>query len=95
MEALAVQHAKDGKIAALLKGVRRFLPDLHRHGGAKTSDYLPHPTTLAHLRRKFNLVSSQLLRNDSLADMSDRSDLYFELFEWLQVSSDRFPCVFC
>lgn len=30
-------------------------------------------------------MASSLLRNDSLADMSERSVLYFELFEWLQV----------
>lgn len=62
-----------------------FLPSVHREDGGKASDYLPHPTTLAHLRRRFNFVSSQLLRNDSLVDMSDRSVLYFELFDWLEV----------
>lgn len=67
-----------------------YLPNLHRDGGAKTSDYLVHPTTLAHLRRRFNYVSSTLLRNDSLADMSDRAVLYFELFEWLEVSCFTF-----
>ena len=47
-----------------------------------------HPSTLVHLRRRFNYVSSTLLRNDSLADMSDRNVLYFELFEWLEVRID-------
>lgn len=68
-----------------MQGVRTFLPNLHRADGGKTSDYLPHPTALAHLRRRFNSVSSTLLRNDSLSGMSDRSVLYFELFEWLEV----------
>lgn len=47
-----------------------------------------HPTALAHLRRRFNYICSALLRNDSLTDMSDRSVLYFELFEWLEVGFD-------
>lgn len=73
----------------MLTNIREFLPNLKRPGGGKTSDYLPHPTTLAHLRRRFNFVSSALLRNDSLSDMSDRSVLYFELFLWLEVSEMR------
>ena len=87
MEALSIQKAKDEKIANLLKAVRDYLPCIQREGGGRTSDYLVHPTTLAHLRRRFNYVSSTLLRNDSLSDMSDRSVLYFELFSWLEVCS--------
>ena len=67
--------------------LRVFLPSLRRPGGALTSDYLVHPTALAHLRRRFNNICSSLLRNDSLADMSDRSTVYFELFEWLEVGN--------
>ena len=89
LEAQAVQKSKDLKLAALLSSIRVYLPSLHREGGGKPSDYLPHPTTLAHLRRRFNYVSSQLLRNDSLVDMSDRSVLYFELFEWMEVGAFR------
>ncbi|KAH8105029.1 hypothetical protein DFH11DRAFT_1645277 [Phellopilus nigrolimitatus] len=89
LEALAIQKTKDEKIGNILKDIREFLPNLHREEGGKTSDYLPHPTTLAHLRRKFNYVSSTLLRNDSLSDMSDRSVLYFELFEWLETISNH------
>lgn len=85
IEALAAQKLKDEKLANLLKSVRMYLPNLNRDGGGKSCDYLPHPTTLAHLRRRFNFVSSQLLRNDSLLDMSERSALYFELLEWLEV----------
>lgn len=81
-----MQKVKDEKLAALLEGVRVYLPNLNRDGGVKSCDFLPHPTTLAHLRRRFNFVSSQLLRNDSLVDMSERSILYFELLEWLEVS---------
>ena len=85
LKALAAQRAKDEKIAKLLGAIRAFLPNLNREGGGRTSDYLVHPTTLAHLRRRFNHICSSLLRNDSLADMSDRSILYFELLEWLEV----------
>ncbi|KAH9939957.1 ubiquitin conjugating enzyme family protein [Amylocystis lapponica] len=87
VEAQAMQRAKDEKLAQLLSRIRRYLPSLHRPGGGLTSDYMVHPTTLAHLRRRFNFVGSQLLRNDSLADMSDRSVLYIELFEWLETIS--------
>ncbi|KAH9833805.1 ubiquitin conjugating enzyme family protein [Rhodofomes roseus] len=87
IEALAAQRAKDEKLAKLLANIRVYLPSVRRSGGPKTSDYLVHPTALAHLRRRFNFVSSQLLRNDSLADMSDRSVLYIELFDWLETIS--------
>ncbi|KAJ3556879.1 hypothetical protein NM688_g1784 [Phlebia brevispora] len=87
LEAQAMQSAKDKDLSELLSRIRLFLPSVHREGGGKASDYLPHPTTLAHLRRRFNFVSSQLLRNDSLVDMSDRSVLYFELFDWLETIS--------
>lgn len=80
-----MQKAKDEKISNLLIRIRVYLPNLNRDTGGKSCDYLPHPTTLAHLRRRFNYVSSQLLRNDSLVDMSDRSVLYFELLNWLEV----------
>ncbi|KAF9462625.1 hypothetical protein BDZ94DRAFT_1298429 [Collybia nuda] len=89
LEAQAAQRAKDEKIAHLLYGIRVYLPNLHREGGGQTSDYLVHPTALAHLRRRFNYVCSTLLRNDSLADMSDRAVLYFELLEWLETISNH------
>ena len=73
----------------LLASIRVFLPNINRDGGGQASDYLPDPTTLAHLRRRFNHVCSSLLRNDSLADMSERSVLYFELLEWLEVAYFR------
>ncbi|KAF8639801.1 hypothetical protein AX17_001060 [Amanita inopinata Kibby_2008] len=89
IEAQAVQRAKDEKIGKLLTAIRVYLPNLHRLGGGQTSDYLVHPTALAHLRRRFNYVCSTLLRNDSLADMSERSVLYFELLEWLETISNH------
>jgi hypothetical protein len=80
-----MQLAKDERLGKLMAQLRVFLPSLRRSCGALTSDYLVHPTALAHLRRRFNNICSSLLRNDSLADMSDRSSVYFELFEWLEV----------
>lgn len=89
LEAQALQKEKDVKLGSFLSSLREFLPNLHRKGGGQASDYLVHPTALAHLRRRFNHICSTLLRNDSLADMSDRSVLYFELLNWLEVI-DRF-----
>ncbi|KAG6337349.1 hypothetical protein ID866_1722 [Astraeus odoratus] len=89
MEAQAQQRMKDEKIGSLLSEIRVYLPSLRREGGALTSDYMVHPTALAHLRRRFNYLCSTLLRNDSLTDMSDRSILYFELFEWLETISNH------
>ncbi|KAA1466765.1 hypothetical protein DENSPDRAFT_831644 [Dentipellis sp. KUC8613] len=88
-EALANQRQKDEKLGGLMQAVRVYLPSLHRQGGGRTSDYLVHPTALAHLRRRFNNICSSLLRNDSLTDMSDRSSVYFELFEWLETISNH------
>ncbi|KAF8974752.1 hypothetical protein BDZ97DRAFT_1647255 [Flammula alnicola] len=89
LRAQAAQRARDEKISKLLSAIRVFLPNLNREGGGRTSDYLVHPTALAHLRRRFNHVCSKLLQNDSLADMSDRSILYFELLEWLETISNH------
>src|SRR5258706_12605725 len=91
MEALATQKTRDTAMATLLSAVRKFLPSVRREGGGRASDYLVHPTTLAHIRRRFNLVCSPLLRNDSLSHMSDRSVLYSELFYWLETLSNHAP----
>ncbi|KAI0268350.1 hypothetical protein BC834DRAFT_869029 [Gloeopeniophorella convolvens] len=88
-EAQANQRAKDEKLGNLMVQLRAFLPSLRRPGGALTSDYLVHPTALAHLRRRFNNICTSLLRNDSLTDMSDRAAVYFELFEWLETISNH------
>lgn len=84
---MAAQLQRDSSLGNLLSEVRVYLPNLHRDGGGKASDYLVHPTSIAHLRRRFNKVASALLRNDSLADMSERSVVYYELLEWLEVTS--------
>lgn len=85
--ALAQQCEKDSRLGSLLKSVRAFLPNIRREGGGKPSDYHVHITTLAHVRRRFNTVASLLLRNDSITDMCDREQLYFEMFEWLEVGA--------
>ncbi|WWC92891.1 uncharacterized protein L201_007853 [Kwoniella dendrophila CBS 6074] len=82
------QTAVDRKTTLLLSQVRVFLPDLNRPGGARTSDHLVHPTALAHLRRRSAFVND-LLRNDSLLDMSKRADLYTTLFDWLEIISNH------
>ncbi|OJA14679.1 hypothetical protein AZE42_02395 [Rhizopogon vesiculosus] len=89
LEAQTAQRLKDEKIGTILSQIREYLPSLRREGGARTSDYMVHPTALAHLRRRFNYLCTTLLRNDSLSDMSDRSVLYFELFEWLETISNH------
>lgn len=94
-EAQAIQHTKDERLGKLMAQLRVYLPSLRRPGGALTSDYLVHPTALAHLRRRFNNICSSLLRNDSLADMSDRSTVYFELFEWLEVGYSFIAAATC
>ncbi|KAG8862328.1 hypothetical protein FRB96_001907 [Tulasnella sp. 330] len=88
-EAQRSQNLRDTQLGTLMSQVRVYLPSLQRTGGSYPSDYLVSPTALAHLRRRFNHVASSLLRNDSLSDMSERSVLYFELFEWLQTVSNH------
>lgn len=89
IEALENQKAQDIALAELLAQVREYLPSVRRAGGGLASDFLVHPTTLAHIRRRFNVLCSTLLRNDSLSDMSDRSLLYSELFSWLETISNH------
>jgi hypothetical protein len=89
IEALASQKARDAEMSELLAEVREYLPSVQRDGGGRASDFLVHPTTLAHIRRRFNVLCSTLLRNDSLSDMSDRSTLYSELFSWLETISNH------
>lgn len=89
IEAMASQKLKDASMSELLSEVREYLPSVQREGGGRASDFLVHPTTLAHIRRRFNVLCSTLLRNDSLSDMSDRSVLYSELFSWLETISNH------
>ncbi|KAG8860817.1 hypothetical protein FRB91_000605, partial [Serendipita sp. 411] len=89
IEAMELQKTRDTTLSALLAAVRNYLPSVRREGGGRASDFLVHPTTLAHIRRRFNVLCSTLLRNDSLSDMSDRSALYSELFAWLETISNH------
>ncbi|TYJ53196.1 hypothetical protein B9479_006174 [Cryptococcus floricola] len=82
------QAAADALVASLLQQVSVFLPNPNRAGGGLASDYHVHPTVLAHLRRRSTFVND-LLRNDSLLDMSKRGDLYRALFDWLEIVSDN------
>jgi hypothetical protein len=81
----AAQMARDGETAELLSQVQVYLPHPNRASGTRTSDHLVHPTALAHLRRRSAFVND-LLRNDSLLDMSNRAGIYRALFDWLEVS---------
>ncbi|CDZ96453.1 Ubiquitin-conjugating enzyme [Phaffia rhodozyma] len=85
----AEQKRQDKLLSTLLSQVRVYLPNLRRDGGSTTSDYLVHPTTLTGIRRRFNMILSRLLRNDSLTDMAARSSLYSELFKWLEIVSNH------
>ncbi|KAK4687368.1 hypothetical protein P7C73_g2746, partial [Tremellales sp. Uapishka_1] len=80
------QQAADEKTSQLLAQVRTYLPSINRKSGSRTSDHLVHPTTIAHLRRRSGFVND-LLRNDSLVDMSNRGSLYRALFDWLEIVS--------
>lgn len=85
------QVVADAKTTLLLTQVRTYLPSVNRASGPRSSDHMVHPTALAHLRRRSGFVND-LLRNDSLLDMSKRGDLYRSLFEWLKVSSAFTGC---
>ena len=82
--AAAAQAKIDEATAKVLKQVQVYLPNLDRSGGPCISDHMVHPTALAHLRRRSTFVND-LLRNESLLDMSSREELYLALFDWLKV----------
>ncbi|OCF34329.1 hypothetical protein I316_03843 [Kwoniella heveanensis BCC8398] len=88
LRAQQIQQEADKKTTSLLNQVSVFLPSFDRPGGARSSDHLVHPTALAHLRRRSAFVN-ELLRNDSLLDMSNRGDLYRALFDWLEIVSSH------
>ena len=82
--AAAAQAKIDEATTRVLKQVQVYLPNLDRSGGPCISDHMVHPTALAHLRRRSTFVND-LLRNESLLDMSSRAELYLALFDWLKV----------
>jgi len=83
------QQENDQALADSLALLRNFLPTLSRAPNPVPSDYMPHTTTLAHLRRRFLPIASRLLSSDSFIDMSERLVLYDELFLWLQLMSNN------
>ncbi|KAK0552846.1 hypothetical protein OC845_001514 [Tilletia horrida] len=81
------QQENDQALSEALALVRNFLPSLRREPNPTASDFDPHSTTLAHLRRRFLPIASKLLQSDSFMDMSERRVLYDELLQWLQEMS--------
>ncbi|WVO14986.1 hypothetical protein L204_102629 [Cryptococcus depauperatus] len=88
IKAEEMQRLADSAVSVLLQHVQQYLPNINRQGGPATSDYLVHPTALAHLRRRSNFINA-LLRNDSLLDMSNRDAIYRALFDWLEIVSNN------
>ena len=82
--AIEAQTEIDLATTKVLRQVQAYLPNLDREGGPCISDLMVHPTALAHLRRKSTFVND-LLRNESLLDMTNREELYAALFDWLKV----------
>ncbi|MBW0504927.1 hypothetical protein O181_044642 [Austropuccinia psidii MF-1] len=82
------QIRRDKALAALLSSVRSFLPNRDRPGGTfRASDHMPSIATAIHIRRRFNPIASELLKNGSLFDMSERKVLYEEFLDWLMIIS--------
>jgi len=84
LAAAKAQKAADAAMVDVLRQVQHYLPSLARRGAPCVSDHMVHPTALAHLRRRSTFVND-LLKNESLVDMSTRSGLYRALFSWLRV----------
>lgn len=82
-----IQKMQDQSLASLLASVRVFMPNRSRIGPFRSSDHMPSIATAIHIRRRFNPIASDLLKNDSLSDMSDRRVLYEEFLEWLLIVS--------
>jgi hypothetical protein len=88
--AIEAQTKIDLATTTVLRQVQAYLPNLDRQGGPCISDLMVHPTALAHLRRKSTFVND-LLRNESLLDMTNREKLYAALFDWLKVLTISLP----
>ncbi|EGG03790.1 uncharacterized protein MELLADRAFT_65352 [Melampsora larici-populina 98AG31] len=82
-----MQKMQDQSLASLLASIRVFMPNRSRKGPFRSSDHMPSIATAIHIRRRFNPIASDLLKNDSLSDMSDRRVLYEEFLEWLLIVS--------
>ncbi|KAH9819746.1 hypothetical protein DFH28DRAFT_886164 [Melampsora americana] len=82
-----IQKMQDQSLASLLASIRVFMPNRSRKGPFRSSDHMPSIATAIHIRRRFNPIASDLLKNDSLSDMSERRVLYEEFLEWLLIVS--------
>jgi hypothetical protein len=92
--AIEAQAKADLATTEVLRQVQAYLPNLNRQGGPCISDLMVHPTALVHLRRKSTFVND-LLRNESLLDMTNREELYAALFDWLKVLTISPPSSKC
>jgi len=84
----------DQATTEVLRQIQVYLPNLDRQGGPCISDHMVHPTALAHLRRKSTFVND-LLRNESLLDMTSREELYVAMLDWLKVASSHCTIAEC
>lgn len=58
------QQAQDERLREALSQIRPFVPDVHRQPCAVQSDFMPHITSIAALRRRFLPVACTLLRTE-------------------------------
>jgi hypothetical protein len=58
-----------------------------REPNPASSDYMPDACSIAAIRRRLLPIASRLLRSDSLSDMVERYDLYFEMLQWFRTLS--------
>jgi hypothetical protein len=86
-EAELNQTKTDDATAKLLSQLAVYLPNMKR-SRTFTSDSMVHPTALAHLRRRSGFVND-LLRNNSLLDMTARNDIYCTLLDWLEIVANH------
>lgn len=58
------QQAQDERLREALSQIRPFVPDVHRQPCAVQSDFMPHITSIAAVRRRFLPVACTLLRTE-------------------------------
>lgn len=95
---LRKQKAADELVRQNLELLRPYVPDPSRFRivDAKGDivacdpvehDHLPDIVTIAHLRRRFLPLASELLQSGSIADVTDREPLFTELLMWFRLFS--------
>ncbi|KAG1764254.1 hypothetical protein EV702DRAFT_128577 [Suillus placidus] len=55
-----IKRLKDEQIGTILSQIRKYLLSLRQVVGARTSDYMVHPTALAYLRRRLRTTNDSL-----------------------------------